>query len=809
MCPEGVLNDGYCDCLDGSDENITSACSHVGATFLCPNAGFGRVPIPTSRVADGICDCCDGSDEALSPFNTSCPNFCQEELNKQRREALQMYRTIQAGLHNRHSLIRAHASKNQGYAQSLESLQLEQQELESYAKTLRHHLQRETLYEDQMRWILLRERAHHCANGMEVYCQGLFRASFFNDDELQDYGFQAGMKKEKKDKKDQAQRKNSQIDLTKRFVYTHSSSEIAFVHAQKGMSKVRSSLCYNTSLLPDEDLRIFTTVGDYVSFMASPGGRVYKQKLHTRYKREQSIFTMQTPYNAPSPAPAGTLPPNMAYIRVSEALGVLASPLVGVVYVSTNVYDYVSKIVYNAIHGFHTSYKQSRNLQSSDEVYYRSIRGVSDVLAKFTQVLVDMDDENSFIYRNLITYIYSDYNPLYTLYNIVADYLYYPIYTYTLMYYAPYMYYMYYTRTPLQTYTPGETGAHADDAMSYELLPQRRQCCLLRTGLGYLQEELAKINKKIQALVQLQSMKDQMLAGNDEDGDGDIAKSKESSKRTQKPWSVKNTILSIQQMFGRQKDERRRRRDYGLLGEYESIKDVCVSQVFEAYNYSVCFFDTVTQTKVSDGAEASQSKKKEVYSLGKFSMWNAHESSAQGYSTLNTYRAIQRQQLSQQQRTQHVSDSADGSTYTRMVSIAGEFWDSLAILPSYFFEKFVLNGLKQDDVGFVRGLLPLNDTFYSYYDSVVEYVHMYNQSIYVKAGLLTADAQSQTAEVQEIQHKLHREMDMYYGKQFYTDGTPCVLHGSSSAHSKQTILRNSEVILQCAPEHALVSVFEK
>lgn len=62
-----------------------------------------------------------------------------------------MYRTIQAGLHARHNLIQTHTTKHQGYVQSIENLQQELQDMQSYGKTLRQHLQRETLYEDQMR----------------------------------------------------------------------------------------------------------------------------------------------------------------------------------------------------------------------------------------------------------------------------------------------------------------------------------------------------------------------------------------------------------------------------------------------------------------------------------------------------------------------------------------------------------------------------------------------------------------------------------------------------------------------------------
>ncbi|XP_055923107.1 uncharacterized protein LOC129953734 isoform X1 [Eupeodes corollae] len=72
------VNDEFCDCItDGSDEPSTNACE-VGK-FYCKYqkrhiTGRGRdVYIPSSRVNDGICDCCDGSDEWTT---VECPNRC-------------------------------------------------------------------------------------------------------------------------------------------------------------------------------------------------------------------------------------------------------------------------------------------------------------------------------------------------------------------------------------------------------------------------------------------------------------------------------------------------------------------------------------------------------------------------------------------------------------------------------------------------------------------------------------------------------------------------------------------------------------
>ncbi|KAK5962117.1 Gtb1p PWA37_000151 [Arxiozyma heterogenica] len=66
------INDGICDCPDGSDEPGTSACNIINESlnqenslFYCVNDGFIPRYIDKSSVGDGVCDCCDCSDESL------------------------------------------------------------------------------------------------------------------------------------------------------------------------------------------------------------------------------------------------------------------------------------------------------------------------------------------------------------------------------------------------------------------------------------------------------------------------------------------------------------------------------------------------------------------------------------------------------------------------------------------------------------------------------------------------------------------------------------------------------------------------
>ena len=105
--PISKVNDDYCDCQDGSDEYLTSACSHLPSVrFLCENKGYLPSLLHTSKVDDGICDCCDGSDE----HKIVCGNNCFESGKGLRADLLSKIKLVKAGAVIREQRVQQAAS---------------------------------------------------------------------------------------------------------------------------------------------------------------------------------------------------------------------------------------------------------------------------------------------------------------------------------------------------------------------------------------------------------------------------------------------------------------------------------------------------------------------------------------------------------------------------------------------------------------------------------------------------------------------------------------------------------------------------
>ncbi|PWU88041.1 putative protein kinase C substrate protein, heavy chain [Trypanosoma cruzi] len=105
------VNDDYCDCPDGSDEPGTSACTNDRLEvnlpkkwkFRCKNIGFKQQEIPHNQINDGLCDCCDGSDEYSDII--ACPNVCAETQEIEEKKRLENERVREAGMREKEKMM--------------------------------------------------------------------------------------------------------------------------------------------------------------------------------------------------------------------------------------------------------------------------------------------------------------------------------------------------------------------------------------------------------------------------------------------------------------------------------------------------------------------------------------------------------------------------------------------------------------------------------------------------------------------------------------------------------------------------------
>ncbi len=151
-----IVNDDYCDSLDGSDEPGTSACSHLSPAFFpCLSngrRGVANVSVPTSRINDGmwhkqwhqigcpcnphfrffagICDCCDGSDE-INDLHVACSDTCEAQIMDEKKKALEMHRNIQSGMRARAEIAEVNRHARSQDSNQIAQLRIEYQAIDS------------------------------------------------------------------------------------------------------------------------------------------------------------------------------------------------------------------------------------------------------------------------------------------------------------------------------------------------------------------------------------------------------------------------------------------------------------------------------------------------------------------------------------------------------------------------------------------------------------------------------------------------------------------------------------------------------
>jgi protein kinase C substrate 80K-H len=129
-----VLNDNFCDC--GHDEPGTAACSFFSPQkFQCGSADIFNQTIPSSRVDDGVCDCCDGSDEALY-----CRNTCKDLAQARQAELERLEQLKSMGLQAAEKIVASSKVQLESIMREAEANKALIEETENQIQHLREEL---------------------------------------------------------------------------------------------------------------------------------------------------------------------------------------------------------------------------------------------------------------------------------------------------------------------------------------------------------------------------------------------------------------------------------------------------------------------------------------------------------------------------------------------------------------------------------------------------------------------------------------------------------------------------------------------
>ncbi|KAF4324007.1 hypothetical protein BBO99_00002514 [Phytophthora kernoviae] len=126
-------------------------------------SGMKAKGIHTSRVDDGICDCCDGSDEALG---SQCKNTCSAAAEVVRKEAEERLEVVRAGFAKRQAVVNGEIADY--FAAEQDSVSSKSKELEALTLLKERvvvHKEREELRERKYRLDVARQRQAESQSG--------------------------------------------------------------------------------------------------------------------------------------------------------------------------------------------------------------------------------------------------------------------------------------------------------------------------------------------------------------------------------------------------------------------------------------------------------------------------------------------------------------------------------------------------------------------------------------------------------------------------------------------------------------------
>lgn len=159
---EAIMNDNYCDCLEGIDEPLTSACYHT--EFVCKQENARPKTIDSWVIDDLKCDCCDGMDEN----NVKCPNTCQS-LGMEQRALEKIQKIIlDEGLKNRDNLIMKAKSAHEKDKSELTAKQLQLNQMVKDEVSVRDSVHLWTLKKQKSDHQMEQKRREQCPEILEL-----------------------------------------------------------------------------------------------------------------------------------------------------------------------------------------------------------------------------------------------------------------------------------------------------------------------------------------------------------------------------------------------------------------------------------------------------------------------------------------------------------------------------------------------------------------------------------------------------------------------------------------------------------------
>eukprot|EP01038_Epipyxis_sp_PR26KG_P009870 gene9870-13277_t len=435
-----IQNDDFCDKSNGEDEPRTSACSYIsGTSFTCNLGGLIEQTIPASRVSDGVCDCCDGSDEItyLNPSFVGCKNTCDDDYQTIRRTALINHRILQSGMRNRKEKLDKMTQRKRREYREYDVLKQEVFELSNYMFTMRYLITQQYSAERNLRWKLIRERHTKCAGGYDEACD-IYASEYIITDELVYEG-----------------RRPIELNPKDKFKWQHTPEEIRYLQSLSSLDRVKATICPSKDVLPDDNSRIHTRVGELVTYLSSAAYQ--KPKELTKIElRKRALFS---PF-----LEDGSRGHLLALQIILEIIGIISSPIILSTHWLLHYFSLFQTFVWDKI------------IECSDN------NQLPLTLRAYCLFIKSSDEDDSRL-ANILSYIdYNRYSALTSFYDNFQEYFRNQIWMIRYIWLTPTVYFDYfYNKKNI-------------------LLPPRRQSCLLREGLLAIEKEIIYLQNEIREI---------------------------------------------------------------------------------------------------------------------------------------------------------------------------------------------------------------------------------------------------------------------------------------------------------------------